>query len=56
MQQYMYRFPFAGRYAVRFWAVRSYRLNFFNGWWAVRFFQAAQNVIGFYLASPQRAK
>ena len=29
-----------------------YGLHSFNGWWAFRFFSAAQNVIGVYLASP----
>ena len=28
-----------------------YRLQSFNGWWAVRFFSAARNAIGFYLMS-----
>lgn len=49
----MYRFVFAGRYADRFFGAAD-GLQYFNGWWAFRFFQSpAQNLsAGFYLASP----
>lgn len=45
----MERVPFAGRYDSCF---GLYRLEHFNGWRAVRFCPAAQNVIGICLASP----
>ena len=47
----MHRLCSAGRCAFRFLGCIGLN-HFFTGWWAFRFFSAAQNVIGFYLASP----
>ena len=46
---HIYRFPFAGPYALYFLGPNTLRNS--NDWWAVRFFKLQQTAIGFYLAS-----